>query len=389
MEYNETLHEIDPEGDIELFLSSSHAPFAVWDEDQDQTSPESPSKSAESNKKKRKHGTAFGNNLSFYDSVDQGKANKPQPQPTFFEPTVSVAPAQQCQEEITVGDAPTRPSQEETTANTQDNQASTHRFRLSSKHMTMASSYFKKMLQGPWRESSASTIFAFDWDPEAMVILMNVIHGHHRKIPQAVDLEKLAKIAVIVDYYDCHEVVEIFAKRWIKLLKPTVPIEYCRELMLMLAICCVFPVTGVSRSMIRYAIRESRGPIQTLDLPIPQHVADTIEQRRQELVGRIIARLRDLVLYFSDGRTKCSFDCSSLLLGALTKQLREHGLLDPCPTKPFLGYSVVGLISIVQSFISPKLVEHAPACGLKTRCFCKLGDFTKGVIKDVEDELSG
>ncbi|KAK8121882.1 hypothetical protein PG984_010552 [Apiospora sp. TS-2023a] len=389
MEENEILHEIDPEGDIDLILCSPNPPlpFAVWNEDQDQTAPMSSSKPAEPTSKKRKHSTAFGNDLSFYDSLDQGIDNESQPHHTPVEPTISDAPTQPCEEETTVGDAPDQPGEEEPAVGAQDCQGTMHRFRLSSKHLTMASAYFKKMLQGPWKESNASTLEAFDWDPDAMVILMNIIHGRHRKVPRTVDLEMFAKIAIIADYYDCHEPVEVFAKRWIKQVKDTVPIEYCRELILMLAVCCVFPVTGISRSMVRYAMRYSTGPLQTMDLPIPQHVTDAIEERRQELVDKIIGRLHDLVFYFSDVRTKCSFDCSSLLLGALTKQLREHGLLAPSPTKPFLGYSVCGLIDIVRSFVSPKLFEGAPAFGLKTRCSCRLGDFTKEMIKDAQDEV--
>jgi hypothetical protein len=36
------------------------------------------------------------------------------------------------------------------------------------------------------------------------------MHGKHLAIPQTVDLELLANIACVVDYYDCHEAVEPF-----------------------------------------------------------------------------------------------------------------------------------------------------------------------------------
>lgn len=40
--------------------------------------------------------------------------------------------------------------------------------------------------------------------------MLDIMHGKHLAIPQTVDLELLANIACVVDYYDCHEAVEPF-----------------------------------------------------------------------------------------------------------------------------------------------------------------------------------
>jgi hypothetical protein len=41
------------------------------------------------------------------------------------------------------------------------------------------------------------------WDAEAVQILMDIIHGRTRSVLKAPSLEMLAKIAVLVGYYEC------------------------------------------------------------------------------------------------------------------------------------------------------------------------------------------
>lgn len=52
-------------------------------------------------------------------------------------------------------------------------------FRVSSRHLILASPFFKAALNGPWEESMSSSvdgcrrIYAADWDPQAFLILMH------------------------------------------------------------------------------------------------------------------------------------------------------------------------------------------------------------------------
>lgn len=88
------------------------------------------------------------------------------------------------------------------------------RMRLSSKHLTLASRYFKTMLTAPWKETLTQAgqqqhaISAEGWDAEALLVLMRIIHGRTQGVPRVVTLDMMAKFAVLVDYYDCHEVVD-------------------------------------------------------------------------------------------------------------------------------------------------------------------------------------
>lgn len=89
------------------------------------------------------------------------------------------------------------------------------RFCVSSRHLILASPCFQTMLQGSWKESLPTesllrTVDASDWHIEALKIMLDIIHGHSHKIPRYISLALLAHIAVVVDYYKCHDAVKFF-----------------------------------------------------------------------------------------------------------------------------------------------------------------------------------
>jgi hypothetical protein len=152
--------------------------------------------------------------------------------------------------------------------------------RVSSRHLILASPYFKAALDGPWREAASVSadccryIHTDDWDPQAFLILMHIIHGRNRQVPRLVSLELLAKIAVLVDYYECYEVVEVFAALWLQGMKSEsqLPIQASRELVLWLCISWVFGDADVFMSVTSTALQQSREPLATLGLPIPERI---------------------------------------------------------------------------------------------------------------------
>jgi len=146
--------------------------------------------------------------------------------------------------------------------------------RVSSKHLILASRYFKTALNGPWTQASSPgcsrSIYANDWDPEAFLILMSIIHGRNQQVPRVIGLELLAKIAVLVDYYDCHEAVEVFAEIWLRELRSQLPAQVGRELVLWLCVSWVFGYAEVFTFVTTTALQQSQEPLPTLGLPITE-----------------------------------------------------------------------------------------------------------------------
>lgn len=223
------LYQVDPDGDLVLILHNPNKPFAVWDEGLEPPSALVEPQAQEDTLQGRSRSDSLA---SMHSSVDQpGEVTQP-------------------------------PSQ--------------IRYQLSSKHLMLASKVFKTMLTGNWKEANVKSdgkmhIDTSDWDQEALLVLMNIIHGRNRsEIPRQVEPVFLAKIAVLVDFYQCHEVIEVWFKEiWLPKLTGWVSDSYGRDLMLGLAISWVFKENSAFHTLTRIAILKTRGPIQTMDLPIP------------------------------------------------------------------------------------------------------------------------
>jgi hypothetical protein len=165
---------------------------------------------------------------------------------------------------------------EQDTTSTQDEKYV--RIRVSSKHLTFASPHFTRNLRSGMLESQAlrsqgHVEFCMDeQDPGAMLIVLNIIHGRTSQVPRTVDLDTLTKLAVMVDYLECHEAVEPFSDRWVDNLKGDIPTTCSNELIQWLCISLTFHKQIQFQAVTRTAIRLSRGVIQTLGLPIRESV---------------------------------------------------------------------------------------------------------------------
>jgi hypothetical protein len=149
------------------------------------------------------------------------------------------------------------------------------RVQVSAKHLALASPVFKEILMGGWKESltylqkGSVEITADSWDIEALLILLHVIHGQYYQTPRKITLETLAKVAVLADYYDCREALDILATTWINALEETIPKSYSRNLVLWLWVSWFFQLPAQFREATSTAMSWSNNWIDNLGLPIP------------------------------------------------------------------------------------------------------------------------
>jgi hypothetical protein len=103
-----------------------------------------------------------------------------------------------------------------------------------------------------------------------------------------------------------------------------------------------------------------------------------------------------------DGPETCTFECSSIQLGALMKEMRAKRL-EPKPDMPMLGYSVVATIAAARSIRSPtwaKVGSYPPrsfqshsypshSCNVRSPTESKIDDVEKRVVGLTLDECKG
>lgn len=300
MEYHVD-HKIDPDGDVVLILRDPNAPFAVLALEGGNEGKKYNEKCNNKKKKKKKKSASI---ITFHepllgDEPSQRLELVPEvesaleiPLATEDEPPLvhEVDPSPEMDvvprgEPVLIAESTTLPEAE---LSFEDGVSVNHTiatpkevfeicFQLSSRHLILSSVYFRKIFHGRWKESTISsdgfyTIDASEWDVEALLILMNIIHGRVRRVPRSISLEMLAKIAVIVDYYDCHEVVELFVHYWVENLRQSLPNKFDRDLYLWLTVSWVFSQEDLFEMATKVAIEESKEPIQTLKLPIPSNI---------------------------------------------------------------------------------------------------------------------
>ena len=152
------------------------------------------------------------------------------------------------------------------------------RIKVSSKHLALASPIFKNKLQvGSSRATKQSDgrihlQLVEGFDPAAVTIVMNAVHGRGSKIPKSVDIETLAQIALFVDRFQLFDAVEVYADRWIWKLEDATPHTYGEDLVRWVYISHIFRHATVFKTVTEITAIHSPGPIDTFGLPIREKI---------------------------------------------------------------------------------------------------------------------
>jgi hypothetical protein len=148
---------------------------------------------------------------------------------------------------------------------------------VSRRHLVSAAPTFERMLsETNWTEGIRNEndglyhVPAEDWDSEALLYVLQVLHLRNGQVPRTVSLEMLAKIAVLIDFYQCAEALESFTERWVEHLQVTTPVPsyFCRNLMLWMCIAWVLRLPQEFVQTTTVSIRRDDQELPTLGLPI-------------------------------------------------------------------------------------------------------------------------
>lgn len=138
----------------------------------------------------------------------------------------------------------------------------------------LASRRASKVLGGSFKEAVPEEDGLFHWnfepifDSKAFEIVMQIIHGRTRHVPEQVNVELLAQIAAIVDDLECLDSTWFFAKRWLSQTKNAYAFGPLGDLPKWILISFVFEESEVFHNVTHMVISCSAGEIPTLGLPI-------------------------------------------------------------------------------------------------------------------------
>lgn len=152
---------------------------------------------------------------------------------------------------------------------------------VSSRDLKRSSAYFKAMFEGPWKDSrklnAAGRIQVEEgesWNPALFLNLLQIFHGSTSELPRYMTPDTFARMAQMVDFYDCAESVEFFADQWLfhgmALFHPPKMVD--EALINWLCVSSVFKFRGLHRSVTRIAQAKLTSSLPTMSLPIPDSV---------------------------------------------------------------------------------------------------------------------
>ncbi|GAB1319623.1 hypothetical protein MFIFM68171_09833 [Madurella fahalii] len=232
-------------------------------------------------------------------------------------------------------------------------------FRVSSRHLALASPVFRSAFTGGWKESTKTEgelqINSEGWDTTALSIFLNTIHCKYRQVPRYLELEMLAKVAVIVDYYAAHEAMEILSPIWISNLRASLPTTTCHNRTIALWICIswVFGDSRAFETATRTAIHHGCSNMTDFGLPIPERVIEHINRDRKLQVNSVFDGLSGLREDLLLGRKGCGVECRTMQVGAVTMLLNRTDLLNHSSEKDYQALSVGELLNEVEAAVCP------------------------------------
>ncbi|KAF4473343.1 het-d [Fusarium agapanthi] len=269
-----------------------------------------------------------------------------------------------------------------------DESISELRLMVSKKHLTVASQRARAMFQRDYRETRKTEVDGlYHWkigplfDPEALRIVMKVIHAQAQDLPDEVTLQMIVLIAEVVNDLQCHNALSFFVKVWINRLSESVPSQMCDELVQWIFVASVFGLDEKFKQATRKAIVHSTGPINILGLAMRPDIVGKIEQKRQGLLEDLIAQLNAVLDNLCSDRSCRVLACRLMMLGALTHQMKNTNLHSPRPARLFCNQSLSSALEAVRHFDSPSL--YLPSEDISHYSFDHLNTSFQGSKEDV------
>ncbi|PYH96904.1 hypothetical protein BO71DRAFT_319663 [Aspergillus ellipticus CBS 707.79] len=304
----------------------------------------------------------WGDNEALGDNTDLGDNEVPGDEDTEEEFEVyNYDPSEASDEEDNDSTAPSEPEVEEDPAD------KTFRIRASSKHLIMASPMFKSMLTSGWKEANEFRKTGFadlttsGWDMDAFSIVLKILHGKQHEIPRFEEIEKIAKVGMIADYYCCQELVRAAALPWLIRLPKEVP-NTCsyRDLVLWIWVSHFYQLPEHFTAATAIAISQATGEIDPLGIPISTEIIDGLNSRRIEEMERMLQHTYSIRDRFEKEALGCNTKCRSKMLRALNRNLGKQKLLASDLKHPYTGHSQMSFKQTIDDFVIPKWFDEDP-----------------------------
>ncbi|KAJ0425373.1 hypothetical protein BJY00DRAFT_308121 [Aspergillus carlsbadensis] len=233
------------------------------------------------------------------------------------------------------------------------------RSRVSSAHLKFVSPVFDRALSEDWkeattlRESGSVEMETSDWDIEALLLLLRILHFQLSNLPQNVDIELLAKLLVLVDYYECHSLLGFIAGRW----RSTILYSYHSPVRGMIRLWVAWSLNQVEdfRFYSSKLIQRVKGPVISFGLPLSSKVINELNKRREAASSCAIQVIQNQENDWDSQESSCGKICKFACLGILREFMVASKI--SVAYAPYEGVSLHDLTTAVAQLKVPKWRE--------------------------------
>ena len=160
----------------------------------------------------------------------------------------------------------------------QPKQADTFEVKVSSRHLALASRVFRAMFDGNFRERvqprdhELTKVPLPDDDPDAMMILLGVIHGLNKRVSRTIDKPSFIAVTILIDKYELHESSQVYADMWFDDLwaKRSLSTPHLTD---WIYVCWVLGKAMYFKSLTKRAISDCGSKFEDNGLPFPEFIA--------------------------------------------------------------------------------------------------------------------
>ncbi|KAJ4115357.1 hypothetical protein NW768_011209 [Fusarium equiseti] len=285
-------------------------------------------------------------------TVTDDAAPEETPAETSGEPSTATSTATPAETPSQTPSVSTASESDETTTQTvirnDSKKPSEKHFICSKKHITFASRRAaRELTEDKWTLDK-------EFDLEPLTIVLNIIHGKTRDIPETVTLNLLADIASIVDYLECHDALTFFGRNWLSRYSTINLLCFMdKTLAQLIHISFVFENAALFENVTRIAIKSSSQVVPTYNLPIQADVLSAIGSKSSALLKVLIDGLIDVQSKLLSQKLGCSYGCRSMLLGSLMQAMNVAAVYPP-PSPPSSFLILGSVMFSLRSAHSPK-----------------------------------
>ncbi|KAF4946046.1 hypothetical protein FGADI_11483 [Fusarium gaditjirri] len=244
-------------------------------------------------------------------------------------------------------------------------------FLCSQKHLTLASRRASKLFSSGFKEAPKQDDGLYHWnfgdvfDMEAFEVVLKIIHGKTRGVPQNAELDFLSKIACIVDDLECYDALSFCTEKWLSsyggIFRP-LPEKMDKSLAQFILVSFVFANKYIFRDCTQKAARYTCEGMPTFDLPIRADIPRRVEESRTEVLQYLVDGLFKIHDDLLQRKLGCSEGCRALLLGSLLQVMTAAGLY-PRPESPFYSLRIDSIISSLRD-MQPSIYYSSVTGGL-------------------------